>query len=234
MAILIEVLQSESNSLFFRVENGRTLGRSRADIVINDPNISGTHAKIDLDNKGQHILIDLESSNGLILGQKKVKKVALLPGVKFQIGKTHFIVREVTDDEADSLTPNLSWKEQIQRYFSKNQAPDKNFDLRAFTPIVELEFIKGVHAEEVLQLGYGPRLIGSSTWDVELKDLEIPEQAFELIPDGKDVKINNLCSQKLKLNKMAVTAKILESGDIIEVGSTTIRIHLKQDMHGNN
>lgn len=227
MPLLIEVIGGEPPKQFFRVEAGKTLGRSSADIVLSDVNISGTHAKFDLDNKGQFILLDLNSSNGLILNNKKVKKVAMLPGVKFQMGKTVFIIRQMSEEEADQLTPPLSWKDRLKNYFLQTPINEQTLNVTYFDPAFELEFVRGVQFEEIIAVGYGPRIAGSSTWDIELRDLHAPEFAFELQAVAQKALLVNLCDQQLTINKKPVTSQILETDDSIEIGDTVILVKFK-------
>lgn len=229
MPMLLEIMTGESKGAFFRVEAGQTIGRSRADIILNDPNISGTHAKFDLDNKGQLILVDLESANGLLLNKRRVKKVALLPGVKFQIGRCLILAKETTDEEADRLAPILGWQAQLKNYLTKSPIVDNDSTpkLTAFDPILELEFLRGTQAGESLVIGYGPRLVGSNTWDVELNDLKIPDLAFELVSEKGRPRLNNLCGQSLTLNGHVVNSQALQADDIIVVGESAMKVNLK-------
>lgn len=229
MPILIEVLAGASQGKFFRVENGRTLGRSVADIVINDPNISGTHAKFDTDNKGQLILLDLDSSNGLILAGKKVRKIAMLPSVKFQIGRSRFVVRDLSEAEAENLAPKLSWQNQLRDYLTENPLPTTQEveGFGEFNPLLILEFIRGPLAEEVVSVGFGPRTVGSNTYDIEVPDERMPDRAFLLVSEGGRPRLENLCGQSLTLNGVVVESQILQSNDRLESGDTVIQVRFK-------
>lgn len=229
MPMLLEVTTGDSKNSFFRIWAGQTIGRSRADIVLNDPNVSGTHAKIELDNKGQMILVDLESANGLLLNKKKVKKVALLPGVKFQIGRCQMVAKEVTDEEADRLAPILGWQGLLKEYLSKNPIEEAHHsaEISHFAKTLELEFQRGIQAGEVLVIGFGPRLFGSNTWDIELGDPKIPDLAFELVSDNHRPRLNNLCGQNLTVNGQVVESQILQVNDIIAIGESEIKVNFE-------
>lgn len=227
MALLIEIIAGEPLKKCFRVEVGKTLGRSKADILLPDAKISGTHAKFDLDNKSQLILVDLESANGIIFNNKKVKKVAMLPGVKFQVGLTVFVIKEVDDKAAEKMLPALGWKDSIKHSFAKTPVTPKPATVDFFSSMIELEFILGFQVEEKIPLGYGPRLAGSSSWDIEIKDLKVPENAFEIRPEQNKPLLVNLCDDLLTVNNRPVSNHFLENGDTIEVGATIIRINIK-------
>ncbi len=64
------------------------LGRSRqCDVVINDPNVSRRHAEVRRDGEG-YIVVDLESTNGITLNGREVKRAALADGDRLQLGTT--------------------------------------------------------------------------------------------------------------------------------------------------
>jgi hypothetical protein len=93
--------------------------------------------------------------------------------------------------------------------------------------MIELEFTMGFQVEEKVLLGYGPRLAGSNSWDLEIKDLKVPENAFEIRPEKNQPLLVNLCDDLLTLNHRPVSRHLLENGDTIEVGATVIRINIK-------
>jgi hypothetical protein len=229
MPILLEVLDGERKGEIFRAEPGQTIGRNRATHIINDPNISGIHAKFELDNKGQLILLDLESANGLLLNKKKVKKVALLPGVKLQLGRCIFLVREVSFDDANRLAPALGWQELLRAYVNSQtlRSPDGSNAPGYFDPVLELEFARGIQYLEILSVGFGPRLIGSNCWDIELSDSDAPDSAFELVPDKGAVRLNNLCGDGLTLNGQIVDSQVLTADDILRVGNSVMKVRFK-------
>ncbi|HEY0417649.1 MAG TPA: DUF3662 and FHA domain-containing protein [Gaiellaceae bacterium] len=64
------------------------LGRSRdADIQVNDPNVSRRHAELRQEG-ATYWLVDLDSTNGIEVGGKRVKRLKLEDGTRFTIGST--------------------------------------------------------------------------------------------------------------------------------------------------
>ncbi len=103
MAFYLEVLSGKHSGVKISVHEGLAIGRKKGDLLLDDdPKVSGLHAKIILDNKNQFVLVDQDSSNGMILSGRKVKKIAMLPGVTFRIGSTHF---KVVVEEELNLNP---------------------------------------------------------------------------------------------------------------------------------
>lgn len=70
-----------------------TLGRHRNnDIVINDPKVSGFHARIDRAPEG-FVLVDLKSRNGSFVNGRRVENGALKTGDEIRLGTARLIYR---------------------------------------------------------------------------------------------------------------------------------------------
>jgi transcriptional regulator with GAF, ATPase, and Fis domain len=67
-----------------RVTGGRSIIN---DLVLADKAVSGTHFEVFADDNGYH-LRDLESTNGLYVGELRIKDVYLKPGTQFRVGHT--------------------------------------------------------------------------------------------------------------------------------------------------
>lgn len=64
------------------------LGRSRrCDIVLADPNVSRQHAELRQED-GQFVIIDLDSTNGLKVNRRAVKRAVLNDGDRLELGST--------------------------------------------------------------------------------------------------------------------------------------------------
>jgi len=64
------------------------IGRSRdCDIQLADPNVSRRHAEVRRDGDS-YVLLDLDSTNGVEVGGKRVKRLELTDGSRFTIGST--------------------------------------------------------------------------------------------------------------------------------------------------
>ena len=73
----------------------RTLiGRSKdCDIQVSDPNVSRRHAEIRKEGDA-YVLLDLDSTNGVEVGGKRVRRVELSDGSRFTIGSTEVVFSE--------------------------------------------------------------------------------------------------------------------------------------------
>lgn len=227
MATFIEIIKGPNEGSRFKVDNGLTIGRSKADIVVKDPKISSTHAQFALDGKGQLILTDLNSSNGLHIDGRRVKKVSLLPGVIFEVGRTLFKVIAVEEEvEETVLSRPLTWRDVLKDKFSILEE-DKNYTktkLQSFSPAIKLNFIEGIQADEEIILGYGPRSAGADSLDIELLDEHAPQEAFEIHPGPGMAEIKIKALGRVNINNKSVNAKTLKDGDLISFGKTLIKV----------
>ena len=75
---------------------GLVIGRgSEADLRINDPGISRRHAQIRVNPAGQGLqidIVDLGSTNGIMVNGHKVRQAALREGARIEIGSTRMLV----------------------------------------------------------------------------------------------------------------------------------------------
>jgi pSer/pThr/pTyr-binding forkhead associated (FHA) protein len=226
MVTFIEIIEGSQEGSRFKMEPGLVIGRTTGDILLKDAKVSSQHARVELDSRDQLVLLDLDSSNGLIIGGRRVKKIALLPGVTFEIGRTKFIVTLVEETQASEFSRIVTW-----RSFLADQLRDFNFrenskapQLEAFTPALKLQFIRGIQTDEEYILGYGPRQAGMDSLDIELQDEEAPKEAFELRPGPGMVEIKILAQGKVLLNNRTAKTEMLKEGDLISIGTTVIKV----------
>jgi len=88
----LEVLSGPQKGKQYVLPEGETLhfGRSHDnDIILDDKRVSRHHAQITFE-EGTYYLIDLETSNGTFINQKKILNQKLSSGDVFQVGKTAF------------------------------------------------------------------------------------------------------------------------------------------------
>jgi pSer/pThr/pTyr-binding forkhead associated (FHA) protein len=87
-----------------------TIGRDSGNLIpLPDPTASRYHAKVHYQEESW-VIEDLGSTNGIMFSGKRVEKISLSPGDRFQIGKTSFVVveREITESK-DSLQTTLEF-----------------------------------------------------------------------------------------------------------------------------
>ena len=75
---------------------GFVIGRgTEADVRINDPGVSRMHAEIRVNGNGaeQSVdIVDLGSTNGIVVNGQKVRQSAIVDGTRIEIGSTRMLV----------------------------------------------------------------------------------------------------------------------------------------------
>lgn len=230
MALFIEVIEGNDLGQRFRLSEGIRLGRSTGEILIKDSKVSALHAQVEKDQKGQLVLVDRESANGLRINGQRVKRVALLPGVKFQIGKTLFKVQIVDSNEPEVVPEEIAgqkdWRsvlsDKVPRMIAQNRTTA--FAVQPFNPALVLYFLEGVQAETEITLGYGPRKFGSDVLDIEIQEPAAPDIAFELHPDEGGIKFLTRYPKSVLLNDSQKNTEYIQEGDKIRIGQSLIEI----------
>ncbi len=69
------------------------VGRDQScDVFVPDPHISRKHLSIDVVGDGTITVIDLGSTNGMVVAGERVPSAILHPGESFTVGQTTFLV----------------------------------------------------------------------------------------------------------------------------------------------
>lgn len=222
MVTFIEIISGPHQGARYQVRDGLTIGRAKADVVIKDPKVSGVHAEIQRDGKQQFILVDLNSSNGLFIGGRRVRKVALFQDVIFEVGNTQFQVLMLEAAEAAQHEPPLSWKEALRKHLSDLSYPPPVI-LQTFNPALRLKVIQGVQLDTEWVLGWGPREAGKFSNDICLLEPKLKDHAFKifLTEDGYVVEATG---ESVGLNQQSFKTSPLNVDDIISIGDTQIKV----------
>lgn len=93
------VLNGKEAGKVVRIAKGVvTIGRSGCDILLDDPEISRRHARIEIQGD-LATLEDLGSTNGTFLGDKRIRRTTLENSAKFRVGN-HDLAFVVTDGQS--------------------------------------------------------------------------------------------------------------------------------------
>ncbi len=90
--VLVCLNGDRMNELVKLRRDATIFGREKADVVINDPEVSSTHCQIQNINDVYHIF-DMNSSNGTFVNREKIVKARLREGDVITIGTTSFRFR---------------------------------------------------------------------------------------------------------------------------------------------
>ncbi|NRA76459.1 MAG: FHA domain-containing protein [Planctomycetes bacterium] len=175
-----------------QITSGQTIiGRTEVcDLFINDDTISRNHARI-IEQDGAFLLEDLESRNGVFVGDRPVKSVALRPGMVLRLGNVSILI-----DETDGSTFNIRLMEDLPEQGVMDSLiiddlqkhlgdPSVNADEEG-TPAglgVALELFK--NAAETLLTGSNLSKVTEGAVDLALKSLPVDRGFLSLREDGQ-------------------------------------------------
>ena len=105
--VALAVIEGPARGQVFRLSKPRVvLGRSGADIVLYDPEVSRRHCAIEVHGSAA-TLIDLGTTNGTFVGGKSIKKFELGHMSKFRIGATTLLFTVTDNRGSESAPPTL-------------------------------------------------------------------------------------------------------------------------------
>jgi len=103
--VAVAVIEGPARGQVFRLSKARVvLGRSGADIVLYDPEVSRKHCAIEV-HGSTATLIDLQTTNGTFVAGKSIQKCQLQHLSKFRIGATSLLFTVTDNRLSDSASP---------------------------------------------------------------------------------------------------------------------------------
>ncbi|PYU20062.1 MAG: hypothetical protein DMG32_23085 [Acidobacteria bacterium] len=103
--VALAVIEGPARGQVFRLSKARVVvGRSGADIVLYDPEVSRKHCAIEV-HGSTATLIDLGTTNGTFVGEKSIQKFQLEHLSKFRIGATTLVFTVTDNRSGDSDSP---------------------------------------------------------------------------------------------------------------------------------
>jgi pSer/pThr/pTyr-binding forkhead associated (FHA) protein len=180
------------------------------DIRIDNLAVSGNHAKIEKVD-GSYIIVDLKSTNGTYVNNKKILQAKLNHMDEITIGR-HTIVFE---DETQVTRP----QETPSEIRGPQEEPEKTAPVQGPPPQGRLKFLEPEGKPEIL-LKKGLTVIGKKEdADIKLKGLFDPKVAALIARGPSGYSIIPQEKGKVKLNGSAISERAeLKDGDVIEVG----------------
>ena len=95
----------------YQLKKGQIIGRKNADVIIPDSKVSSKHAKVLLENEKLY-LVDLGSTNKILVNGEKHEKVMLENGLKLQIGSVQVSIhKEALVEAPKEATPTNTHEE---------------------------------------------------------------------------------------------------------------------------
>ncbi len=244
MKLKLKIASGPLQGREYPLYSGITIGRSSSDININDPKISGRHAKIENSPSGDLVVVDLGSSNGIRVENKKLIQVSLTPGLIIQLGSTyceivqdpasreanmpHAVDSDLTAAAAPPPVPLESavWSDYFPQFITKSLSNIKNkhHEMKPLKPLIILKITHGLQAGTEWTVGYGPRAFGLGSLDFPLFEPGLPPIVFKIMPNAFHAVFETDHSDKVRLNGRQVSSERLRPDDEIVILNTRIKV----------
>lgn len=217
------------------------IGRKKGDIIINDPLISGSHAKIYPTSEGWYIE-DLQSTNGTMINSHLQRKAKLYPGIEISIGNSKIVLFEglssknatqiAEDKPVSPKQPEIAWLLEEEKMDLKNGTAGDiiNTELRLPPNLrVGIEVIAGDDTGKNFPLNSGSITVGRRYGEIPLSDVEVSRKHAIIELFSRDmIFLRDLFSTNGTFhNGRRISTAKLHNGDTIGLGRSVLRIRIK-------
>ena len=226
MKLYLEFIEGPVSGRKISVTHKTSLGRVSADILIDDPKLSGIHAFFELDESMTWWVKDNGSRNGVLVnGHKEIRTIVRDEDI-IQMGSNRIQCRILRSD-------SLRFSEKFQFWAQSLIGKIKNSKniCQEIRPEIQLKVIQGLQYKQVWSVFYGPRYAGRNSFDICLYDEKAPTEAFQILAKGKYPYFATKNEEVVKMNDKNLKHKQLEHGDIISFGESQILVEFDEG-HG--
>ena len=220
------------------------IGRKKGDLLLEDPLVSGVHARI-LHRDGSFVLQDLHSTNGTLVDGRLVREATLRPGAEVAIGSCRMILFQEPEEGADSGgRPVRAARSQLDiAWLLDEELGDPRQAGEAVRPQGDLigqdlrlppgmnavfEVVAGPDAGKTFRLTRGTVTIGRRAGEVPLADPEVSRRHTVVEVFGLDmIFLRDLGSTNGTFhNGRRVPVARIRAGDTVGVGRTVLRLQV--------
>lgn len=234
MARLILMFNKQVVKEFPLDKEGVTIGRNEDNtIMVDNLAVSGYHARIDLAGK-DHILTDLQSTNGTFVNDKKVISHKLSHGDNIIVGK-HVMLFVATGREAEAKTDQQ--KVDMDKTMMLDTAKQKELlakqqgalqAAKAAEKIGVVSFIEGADLGEIELKKKLTKIGKAETSEIRLSGLFMPATAATISRRPSGYVLTTMGS-KIKVNGQAIADNVaLNEFDTIEIGKIKFQFYYKK------
>ena len=215
---MLKALSGPVQGKTFRIKNGLRIGRTKGDVLLEDPSVSSLHAEINIYPNGKMMLSDKDSKNRILINEKTVIKSVLEKGSKFTIGKTEFEV-------VFMMTAEEILVQFMKKSFSS--VKDSPVALKPFARAFELSFVSGLQKGQSYYVSYGPRFFGSESVDFPLFERSAPKKSFVVLPENNQARFVTKEPEIVCFNGKKIKKSLIQDGDYIVIGDTKLKFLFK-------
>ncbi len=217
------------------------VGRSKGDLVLEDPMISGRHLQILLVGD-KWVLRDLGSTNGTMVDGRLVREMTLRPGSEIAVGNTRMVLFLASEAEKEPSAKNqleIAWlldEELVEIQGggenATRQAGDViGQDLRLPPGVVAVvEVMAGQDTGKVFRFTRGNVNIGRKMGEIPLSDPEVSRRHAVVEVFGREmIFLRDMGSTNGTFhNGRKIGVSRIASGDTIGVGKTVMKLNVKR------
>ena len=221
------------------------IGRKQGDLRLDDPLVSGVHARIVFQDGG-YVLQDLGSTNGTMVDNRLVQKVPLKPGMEITLGHTRMILFQGPDEQpaeamgrarAGGGEAEIAWlldEDAVEfQGADRTRSPGDVIgqDLRLPPGMnAVLEVVAGDDAGKVFRFTRGNVTIGRRAGEVPLADMEASRRHSVIEVFGRDmIYLRDLGSTNGTYhNGRRISVARLRVGDTVGVGRTVLKLQINR------
>jgi pSer/pThr/pTyr-binding forkhead associated (FHA) protein len=233
----LKILSGPREGLNIPLKNSSiVIGRKKGDIIINDPLLSGSHAKFYPTTEGWYVE-DLQSTNGTSVNGKITQRAKLSPGIEISFGNTTIVMFVGQNVISETKTPptqhlNIAWllDEEKDDITQTSREDLINNDLRVPPNLkAEIEVVAGQDTGRTFPLSSGSITIGRRHGEIPLTDVEVSRKHTIIELFSRDmIFLRDMQSTNGTFHngRRVATAK-LQNGDTIGIGRSVLRIRVR-------
>ncbi len=207
------------------------IGRSRGDLLLDDPLVSARHCRVLLRN-GSVFIHDLHSTNGTMVDGRRVQEHVLRPGANIVVGSIQLTLFAAEATDAGLAEGGIAWllEEELalgQEAEGGGDVPQLGLGLRLPPGLqLALEVIVGPDQGTRYDLAHGSATIGRRQGEVPLSDAEVSRRHAFIEAFGADMVFvrDNQSTNGTYHNGRRVVSSRLRPGDTVGVGKTVLRL----------
>lgn len=226
--------QQNTPSLTVKLKHPLTIiGREKADIIIDDSEVSASHCQIQ-DIDGTYFIFDMNSTNGTYLNDDKVVKAPLAAQDVIRVGKTKFRFLLVDAHQASSIP--LFDKYRVQRKAGQRTMLETMLAENRRAYFLKLKVTYPDHSSEVLSLDREEAwlgrdsVIGNFSRDPTISNRHL---LVKINSSGEVfIKDHNSRTGTFVNNKKINGMQKITANDSIRIGATILQV--QGDRHKNN
>ena len=219
------------------------IGRKRGDLILNDPLVSGTHARIFAKEDGWYIQ-DLNSTNGTVVDGNFIVQERLRPGAEITIGSHIMVLFVEVEGNRDDRRSYQSSKSRLERAWLLDEELLSIQDSATFKPKdlidrglrfppsfqAKVSVVSGVDLGKDFSLSTGHVTIGRGLGEIPLMDAEVSRNHASISFFGRQmIFLQDLESTNGTFhNNRKISASLLRHGDTIGIGRTVLCLHVQE------